>query len=73
MEMYLNDKNLSTGWLGQREKWFLMLIDNDCQPIFESRVKTGKKDYLQNISQDNPRGRCWYFHFPDGEAEVQRC
>lgn len=34
---------ISAGWLGQREKWFLMLIDNDCQPIFESRVKTGKR------------------------------
>ena len=71
--MYLNDKYLSVGWLGQREKWFLMLIDNACQPIFESRVKTGKKDHLQNISQDNSRGKCWYLHFPDGEAEVQRC
>jgi len=41
--MYLNDKYLSVGWLFRREKWFLMLTDNACQPIFESRVKTGKK------------------------------
>ena len=43
MEMYLNDKYLSVGWLGEREEWFLILTDNACRHVLEARVKRGEK------------------------------